>query len=36
MIKKIIEKYIKLTKEYKIKYGDKTVVLLQVGSFYEI
>ena len=33
---KIIEKYIKLTKEYKIKYNELTIVLLQVGSFYEM
>lgn len=33
---KIIEKYINLTNQYKIKYGTNTVILLQVGSFYEM
>lgn len=33
---KIIEKYINLTNEYKIKYGVSTIILLQVGSFYEM
>ena len=32
----IILDYLQLTKEYQEKYGDKTVILLQVGSFYEI
>ena len=32
----LITTYLKLTKEYSEKYGDKTVVLMMVGSFYEI
>ena len=32
----LIATYLKLTKEYSDKYGDKTVVLMMVGSFYEI
>ena len=32
----LIATYLKLTKEYSEKYGDKTVVLMMVGSFYEI
>lgn len=32
----LITTYLKLTKEYSDKYGDKTVVLMMVGSFYEI
>jgi DNA mismatch repair protein MutS len=32
----IIDLYLKLTKEYKTQYGEQTVLLLMVGSFYEI
>jgi DNA mismatch repair protein MutS len=32
----LITTYLKLTKEYSDKYGEKTVVLMMVGSFYEI
>lgn len=32
----IIDDYIFYTKEYKRKYGDKTIVLMQVGSFFEL
>ena len=32
----LIATYLKLTKEYSDKYGDKTVILMMVGSFYEI
>ena len=32
----LIATYLKLTKEYSDKYGEKTVVLMMVGSFYEI
>ena len=32
----IVEEYLKLTNEYKTNYGDKTIVLLQVGSFFEV
>jgi DNA mismatch repair protein MutS len=32
----LITTYLKLTKEYSDKYGDKTVILMMVGSFYEI
>lgn len=34
--KMIIDDYIEYTKTYKTKYGDKTIVLMQVGSFYEL
>jgi len=32
----IYAEYIKLTKEYQSKYGSNTVVLLQVGAFFEV
>lgn len=32
----IIDDYIFYTKEYKRKYGEKTIVLMQVGSFFEL
>ena len=32
----LITTYLKLTKEYSEKYGDRTVILMMVGSFYEI
>jgi len=32
----LITTYLKLTEEYSNKYGEKTVVLMMVGSFYEI
>ena len=32
----IIDDYIFYTKEYKKKYGEKTIVLMQVGSFFEL
>lgn len=32
----LIESYFSLTKEYSEKYGEKTAVLMMVGSFYEI
>ena len=32
----LIATYLKLTKEYSDKYGEKTVILMMVGSFYEI
>ena len=31
----IIDEYLSLTKKYKAEYSDKTLVLLQVGSFFE-
>lgn len=31
----IIDEYLNLTSKYKSEYGDKTLVLLQVGSFFE-
>ena len=34
--KNIIDEYIGLTKEYEKKYGDRTIVLLQVGAFFEV
>jgi DNA mismatch repair protein MutS len=32
----IMNEYIDLTKEYQQKYGEKTIVLLQVGAFFEV
>ena len=32
----LIESYFTLTKEYSEKYGEKTAILMMVGSFYEI
>ena len=32
----IIDEYLELTKKYKNEYGDKTLVLMQVGSFFEV
>ena len=32
----IYDEYFRLTNEYKIKYGPKTIVLLQVGAFFEV
>lgn len=32
----IIDDYIEYTSQYKEKYGDKTIVFMQVGSFFEI
>ena len=32
----IINEYIEYTNKYKEQYGDKTIVLIQVGSFYEM
>ena len=32
----IIDDYLEYTRTYKAKYGDKTIVLMQVGSFYEL
>ena len=32
----IVDEYLSLTIQYKKKYGDKTIVLMQVGSFYEV
>tara|TARA_B000000477_G_scaffold122683_1_gene127035 strand:+ start:10898 stop:13945 length:3048 start_codon:yes stop_codon:yes gene_type:complete len=31
----LVDNYIEYTKHYKIKYGNNTIVLMQVGSFYE-
>ena len=31
----LVEEYLEHTKNYKEVYGDKTLVLMQVGSFYE-
>ena len=30
------EEYFNLTREYINKYGEKTVLLMQVGAFYEV
>jgi DNA mismatch repair protein MutS len=32
----IVKEYLDLTKKYKADYGDKTIVLMEVGSFYEV
>jgi DNA mismatch repair protein MutS len=32
----IIDEYIEYTKTHKLKYGDKCIVLMQIGSFFEI
>ncbi len=32
----IFKEYFDLTYKYKLEYGDKTIVLLQVGAFFEI
>ena len=32
----IIDEYIDLTKDYEKKYGRRTIVLLQVGAFFEV
>ena len=31
----IIDDYLKITKEYSVIYGEKTLLLMQVGSFFE-
>jgi len=32
----IVEDYLKLTADYKTEYGEKTILLMEVGSFYEV
>ena len=32
----LIKEYFKLTSEYKKEYGNNTIVLMQVGAFYEV
>lgn len=32
----LVSNYLKLTQKYKDEYGDKTLVLMQVGAFYEV
>ena len=32
----IVEDYLKLTAQYKTEYGEKTILLMEVGSFYEV
>ena len=32
----VVDDYLKITEEYKIKYGEKTLLLMQVGSFFEV
>lgn len=32
----IYEEYFRLTREYKTKYGEKTILLMQVGAFFEV
>ena len=36
IIKMIIDEYLEYSKKYKEKYGDKCIVFMQVGSFFEI
>ena len=31
-----IDKYLQLTKDAQAKYGNKTIIFYQVGSFYEV
>ena len=31
----IIQDYLNLTQKYKLEYSDKTLLLMQVGSFFE-
>ena len=32
----IVKDYLELTKKYKREYGEKTLVLMEVGSFFEV
>ena len=32
----LVEDYLEKTKYYKSKYGEKTIVMMQVGAFYEV
>ena len=32
----LVNHYLKLTEKYKEEYGEKTVLLMQVGAFYEM
>ena len=32
----IVQDYLDLTKKYQSEYGEKTIVLMEVGSFYEV
>jgi DNA mismatch repair protein MutS len=32
----IVEEYLEYTRKWKSEYGDKTLVLMQVGSFFEV
>lgn len=32
----LVEEYLSYTKKWKLEYGDKTIVLMQVGSFFEV
>jgi DNA mismatch repair protein MutS len=32
----IVQDYLELTKKYQAEYGDKTIVLMEVGSFFEV
>ena len=36
MSNSIYKEYFKLTSQYASQYGDKTILLMQVGSFFEI
>ena len=32
----LVDEYIELTNEYRKKYGEKTIIWMQTGSFYEV
>jgi len=32
----LVKEYFELTKKYKIEYGKNTLVLMQVGAFFEV
>ena len=32
----IVKEYLEFTKKWKLEYGEKTLVLMQVGSFFEV
>ena len=32
----IVDEYLEYTKKWKKEYGEKTIVLMQVGSFFEV
>jgi DNA mismatch repair protein MutS len=32
----IVQDYLELTKQYQAEYGSKTIVLMEVGTFFEV